>query len=159
MIFNDHTLAVVIMEFDFYDLLVIADNLSILDFVSVGHRGEIIKRIEFNRTYRPEIFSLSLSDIRKRARDTRSRSNNGDRDKILATVVYAIDIYTQRYPERWIHLAGNTKQKTRLYRMTIGLNLAELSKRFYIYAQINDEIRLFSVNMPVDSFLVKRKIL
>ena len=61
-------------------------------------------------------------------------SDNGDRNKILATVVYVIDLYTIKYPGRWIFFKGSTKERTRLYRMAISINLEELSEKFEIYA-------------------------
>ncbi len=36
-------------------------------------------------------------------------SDNGDRNKIPATIVSAIDKYTDRYPERMIYFTGSTE--------------------------------------------------
>lgn len=87
-------------------------------------------------------------------------TDNGDRNKILATVVNAIDEYTKRYPMRWIYFRGSTKGRTRLYRMAVGLNLKELSAKFEIYAEAdeNEEFIPFQKNMNLEAFLIKRKI-
>lgn len=84
-------------------------------------------------------------------------SNNGDRNKILATVFKVVDNYTERYPDRWIYITGSTKERTRLYRMAIGINLDELSKTFEIYAISNGELVLFTKNMEISAFIIKRK--
>ncbi|MHA4812562.1 DUF6934 family protein [Flavitalea flava] len=78
----------------------------------------------------------------------------------LATIVKAIDSYTRRYPRRWVYFKGNTKEKTRLYRMAVGLNLEELSLNFEIYARIEneDEFVPFRKNMEINAFLIRRRI-
>jgi hypothetical protein len=67
--------------------------------------------------------------------------------------------YTMRYPDRMIYFRGSTKERTRLYRMAIGINLEELGKTFEIYAEIdgNNNFILFRKNMDVLAFLIKRR--
>lgn len=56
-----------------------------------------------------------------------------------------------------IYIIGSTKERTRLYRMAIGVNLEELSQIFDIYAFTNEEWALFTKNMEIEAFLIKRK--
>jgi hypothetical protein len=77
----------------------------------------------------------------------------------LATVVDVVQDYTTKYPERWIAFKGSTKERTRLYRMAIGLNLMELTTKFDIYGYGQDGIMPFYKNMEINAFLIKRKIL
>jgi len=51
------------------------------------------------------------------------------------------------------------KERTRLYRMAIGLNFEELSAKFDIYVYGQNGIVPFSKNMEINAFLIKRKIL
>jgi hypothetical protein len=85
-------------------------------------------------------------------------SDNGDRNKILATIADVVKVYTEKYPDRLILFRGSTTERTRLYRMAVGLNLKELSSQFDIYAYIEDEIVPFKKNMAISAFLVKKKI-
>ena len=85
-------------------------------------------------------------------------SDNGDRNKILATIAKAVDEYTNLYPRRWVLFLGSTSHRTRLYRMAIAINLAELQPKFDIYGQVEDEFIPFYRNMPATAFLVRKKI-
>ena len=120
--------------------------------------GVIAKRITFSPTEYPKVYNLVFGDLNivgKLSDD--SISNNGDRDKVLATVIHAIDTYLNAYPDRLIFFIGSTKERTRLYRMAIGLNLKELSGKFDIYCQTDTDILPFKRNMKAISFLIKRK--
>lgn len=82
-------------------------------------------------------------------------SNNGDRNKVLATVAYVIGIYLSRYPNRIIRFEGSTEERNRLYRMAVGLNLEELSSAYEILAEHPDGIQPFRKNAPIDAILIK----
>ena len=104
------------------------------------------------------IFNLAFGDVGENGEfDDLRISDNGDRNKILATVVNIITSYTDRYPGRWILFQGSTESRTRLYRMAIGLNLEELSVKFEIYTFEEDKLVLFCKNMNVNAFLIMRK--
>lgn len=148
------------MKYDAYGEFTITRDFRTFEFVSEGKYGFIRKQIAFIPTEIPQVYNLAFGDVQENDEvDDNSISDNGDRDKILATLVRVIERYTERYPERWIYFRGNTKGRTRLYRMAVGLNLEELSKKFEIYAEINDttEFRPFCKNMPISAFLIKRK--
>ena len=153
------TLAPQIMKHDIYELLVVSGNLGMIDFVSAGPQRRIVKRIRIYSTPKPEIFHVLLADVGRGGKsDDMAMNNNGDRDRILATVVYVIELYTLRYPERWIYFSGNTKLKNRLYRMFINKRLGMLASNFYIYGDVNKEIKPFSPGVDADGFLVKRML-
>lgn len=84
-------------------------------------------------------------------------SDNGDRNKILATVAYAVEIYLEQYPDRYVFFTGSTDGRTRLYRMAVALNFTELSLKFDIYCQTDMGIIPFQKNIPTTGILVKRK--
>lgn len=149
------------MKYDIYSNYVAADDLSIFDFESIGKRGAIKKRIAFMPTELDRVYNLAFGDVAEDGEvDDYRVSDNGDRNKILATVVTAVSEYTKRYPDRYIYFQGSTVERTRLYRMAIGLNLDELSGIFDIFAQTEDGTQFvrFSKNMPANGFLIKRKI-
>jgi hypothetical protein len=106
-------------------------------------------------------YNLAFGNIKSdNSLDDRFINDNGDRNEILVTVAQAVDIYTQRYPRRWIYFRGNTPTKTRLYRMVIGIFWGELSQKFEIYADVEGEEHFvpFQRNMLLDGFLVRRRI-
>jgi hypothetical protein len=120
------------MRYERYPTVYETDDLSVFEFESVSPSGEPIrKRITFAKTEVKGVYNLALGNLRENGL-LDDETISGDRDKVLATVVQAVDRYTTRYPRRWIYFCGNTPARTRLYRMVIGLNLEELAKKFEI---------------------------
>lgn len=149
------------MNFDIYTDLDMSQDLGIFEFVSKGKYGAIRKRIKFAPTALPTVYNLAFGDINEEDEiDDLSITNNGDRNKVLATVARVVEIYTSKYPERLIYFRGSTAQRTRLYRMAVGLNLEELSGKFKIFAELEEsyEIVPFRKNMIINAFLIKRII-
>jgi hypothetical protein len=74
-------------------------NLQLYHFMSIGLRGSIQKAVKF-RHVRDYIFNLSFGnwDGTSDRIDDRSVSNNGDRDKILATVAYLVIDFIDLHP-------------------------------------------------------------
>jgi hypothetical protein len=136
------------------------DDLRTFDFVSVGKNGRIPKRIAFKPTETENAYNLSFGDVTEtNGIDDTSVSNNGDRNKILATIVLAVDRYTERYPGRTIYFIASTDARTRLYRMVIGLHWEELSAKYFIFADADseDEWVLFQKDMEITAFSIVRK--
>jgi hypothetical protein len=149
------------MKYEVYDLIISIDG-QVFEFKSIGKHGSISKKIALGPTRFHGVYNLSFGDVEADyAIDDYSISNNGDRNKILATVARAIDIYTDRYPDRLIYFKGSTKARTRLYRVAISINLEELSEKFEIYAEIiTSKLWLpFKKNMEAQAFVVKKKII
>lgn len=146
------------MKHEIYPNLSITDDFSIFEFLSVGPKGTIPKRIEFTLTEYSNIYNLAFGDVKENGEiNDYSISNNGDRDKILATIYHVVEIYLRAYPHRWIYFKGSTEERTRLYRIAIGLNLEELTQKFDIYSRDEASIAVFQKNMPLVGILVKRK--
>ena len=148
------------MKYDIYSDYIASDDLSVVEFTSIGINGRIIKRVAFMPTEANGVYNLAFGDVDEYDDiDDYKITNNGDRNKVLATVVNIVDEYTRRHPARWIYFQGSTEERTRLYRMAIGLNLEELSPKFEIYGiHENGDADPFTKNMLVTAFLIKRKI-
>jgi hypothetical protein len=150
------------MKYEAYSDIRERRDLGVFDFISMGKCGTIPKRISFIPTALPYVYNLAFGNLKEDGKiDDISVSDNGDRNKILATLARVIDQYTRKYPERLIYFRGSTKERTRLYRMAVGLNLEELSETFDIYAEMNNDFDFvpFHKNMEITAFLIKRKIL
>lgn len=148
------------MNYESYEIARIADDLSRLDFLSTGKSGKFLKRIVFTATEYDNLFNLAFGDITEDGMlDDKSVSDNGDRNRVLATIAIAVDNYTKRYPGRMIYFTGSTKGRTRLYRMAVGLHLEELSLTYEIDAQVDSQEQLvkFQKNMEINAFVIKRK--
>ncbi len=73
-----------------------------------GPKGLILKRIQFTLVNRDQVFNLAFGDKDTVTGDIDdlSVSNNGDSEKVLATVVGAVYAFCDRHPVAWIYASG-----------------------------------------------------
>lgn len=78
--------------------------------------------------------------------------------KVLATVASTVYAFVERHPNAWIIATGSTEVRTRLYRMGITNNLAEISEDFHIfgYTKSGNWVR-FETGEDYEAFLVTKK--
>ena len=112
------------MKYDVYSKIEVTDDFAIFDFISSGKNGDILKRDVDEDN---EINDYAITD-------------NGDRNKVLATVAAIVEAYTKRFPDRWIIFRGSTVERTRLYRIAVGLHLDELFLLYDIMGYVDDKI-------------------
>ena len=132
-------------------------------FYSTGPKGRIRKLINYELLEEGfegmERFNLCLSDWdydRQTASDL-IVSNNGDRDKVLATIAYTIIDFTRKEKKRVIVIEGSTPSRTRLYQMAINANYDEVSSLFFIQGRIAGEWETFSTCKNYGAFSIIRK--
>jgi hypothetical protein len=128
-------------------------------FISEGFKGSIEKRIIYAKTRKKNVYNLAFGDKIKGTReiDDTIVTNNGDSQKVLATVAVSVYIFTEKHPKAWVMLTGSTKSRTRLYRMGIAIYLEDLSQYFDIYGYSNNVWLEFEKNKDYEAFLIKRK--
>ena len=129
-------------------------------FISEGPKGLIKKVVEYTETSTENVYNLGFGDyddITKSLNDL-SITNNGDSLKVLATVASTVYAFTEKYPKAWILATGSTEVRTRLYRMGITNNLAEISKDFIFYGYNRQEIwEEFIIGEDYEAFLLTKK--
>jgi len=146
------------MKYVVYDGIIVSKDFSRWDFTSIGEKGPILKQVSFTSTGIGEIYNLAFGDLGVDGEiDDLTVSDNGDRNKVLATVVKIVTDYTAQFPDRRIAFKGSTGSRTRLYRMAIGLNLEELSVRFNIFGLAGEKWLPFAKNLNVSAFLITIK--
>jgi hypothetical protein len=130
------------------------------EFESDGPKGNVIKRIEYTETELKGFYNLGFGDKDHNTGKINDTviTNNGDSQKILATVAYTVYSFTDKYPNAWIYAIGSTKARTRLYRMGIANNLVEILQGFEIHGFKDNSWFEFEKNVDYDAFLIKRKI-
>ncbi len=130
-------------------------------FISIGPKGRIIKRVLFYLVYaNMNVYNLAFGDIKPNALDEIDDlvvSNNGDTDKVLKTIVLIIKHFLENNPKAFIFFKGNTKSRTRLYRMRLRKYYPEISQYVEVFGIVNDELFKLdeSVYLDFDSFLIK----
>ncbi|MGI8542309.1 MAG: DUF6934 family protein [Aridibacter sp.] len=134
-------------------------SLAIFEFTSVGNKGEINKIVQYSETNLKDFYNLGFGDKDAITGEVDDKiiSNNGDSQKVLATVVATVYAFTEKYPSAWIYATGSTKARTRLYRIGITSNLAEIQNDFELYGQREGEWQEFNIGIEYEAFLVKRK--
>jgi hypothetical protein len=146
------------MKLDKYELKS-GEQLEAFEFVSVGDRGRIPKIVQYTPTNYKDLYNLGFGDKNSDTGeiDDTVISNNGDSEKVLATVVATLYAFIDKHKEAMVYATGSTKSRTRLYRMGITKYLDEIKEDFEIYGQIENEWEEFRKDVDYEAFLVKLK--
>jgi hypothetical protein len=134
-------------------------KLLIFEFTSIGPKGRVKKIVQYSETNLKEFFNLGFGDKDDKTGEINDAviTNNGDSQKVLATVASTVYAFTNKYPNAWIYIQGSTKARTRLYRMGITNNLHEFRKDFNLYGLKEDKWVVFRLNTEYQAFLIQRK--
>lgn len=122
------------------------------EFISEGPKGLIVKEIQFTRLNKELIYNLSFGDKNPETGeiDDLIVSNNGDSEKVLATVVSAIYIFLEKNPGARILVSASSASRMRLYRMAISRYTTEIQESFDIYGNFNNKWEVFE---PVKDYV------
>ena len=117
------------------------ETLTVFEFISEGSKGAIRKLIHFQPTIQQGLYNLAFGDKDPETGDINDLaiSNNGDMEKVLATVVSALYIFFDKHPDAMVYATGSTQERTRLYRMGITRFHVEMNKDFYLFGQVGDD--------------------
>ena len=133
----------------------------IYQFISEGKKGKIYKVVIFQETETKGFFNLGFGDKdieTGELLDDTIISDNGDSEKVLATVVATVYLFTDENPDAYIYAEGSTPSRNRLYRKGITRFLKQALEDFYIYGLVSEEImETFDPNGNYIGFLVYRK--
>lgn len=146
------------MKIDKYPVI-IGETSMVFEFVSKGIRGNIPKLVIYSETHLHNFYNLGFEDKDEKTGeiDDKVITNNGDSEKVLATVASTLYIFMEKYPNAMVFAIGNTKARTRLYRIGINNNLAEIQKDFDVYGLAGDDWRFFEKQTEYTAFLVMKK--
>ncbi len=109
------------MKLDRYELKS-DEQLTTFEFLSEGVKGKIEKIIQFSLVNQDNLFNLAFGDrnLLTGEIDDKIVTDNGDSERVLATVVAAVYAFCDRFPNAWIYATGSTAARTRLYKMGIN---------------------------------------
>jgi hypothetical protein len=145
------------MKYPKYPVTASADHHTYL-FFSEGPKGKITKGVIYSKIG-INLFNLGFGDWNESLKelDDSSRSNNKDRDKVLATVAFTAIDFTNAFPEARIFIEGSTLARTRLYQIAISDNLLEINESFKIQGFFKEDWELFTKDRNYKAFLITRK--
>jgi hypothetical protein len=146
------------MKLDRYELKS-SDELFSFDFLSEGPKGKIPKLIHFALVNQHNYYNLAFGDKDANTGeiDDIIITDNGDSEKVLATVVSAVYAFCDKNPEAWIYATGSTAARTRLYRMGINKYFDIVEEDFEIFGESENEWERFEKNKSYQAFVVKLK--
>ena len=126
-------------------------------FESAGKQS-IQKIVLLMDTSEPNLFQLSLADILDDGSfDFLNISNNGDFEKVMATVAQIIMVFFKQNPEAVVAFTGSTPQRTRLYRIVLVRELHQISNRFLVKGLTDDGFVDFEPDKDYAGFVIYRK--
>jgi hypothetical protein len=146
------------MKLDKYQLKT-GGNLTTFEFTSEGSKGKIIKLIQFQKMNLPNLYNLTFGDLNSLTGNLNDKvvTDNGDSEKVLATVVAAIYAFTGQYPDAWVYATGSTISRTRLYRIGINKYFEIVDSDFDIMGEQQSEWEWYEKGKDYQAFAVHRK--
>lgn len=135
------------------------DNLHTFYFISEGKNGIVEKVVHYDEIA-VGVFNLALADRDPITNewDDEVVTNNDDTEKILATVIDTVYIFTTANPTAYIYAKGSTHSRNRLYRRSITKYLEQALEDFIIWGELEDEnTELFNPTTDYIGFLIQRK--
>ena len=134
-------------------------DLKTFEFVSVGTKGGVTKVVRYSEINVKWFYNLGFGDkdpVTGYLSDL-SVTNNGDSQKVLATVAATLYAFIDKYPDAVVIVTGSTQARTRLYRMGISNNIKAIEKDFIILGLTENDWETFQNNITYGAFLVRRK--
>jgi hypothetical protein len=133
---------------------------TVFEFISAGSKGFVHKLVHFQKTDEPGLYNLAFGDKNQETGelDDLAKTNNGDSEKVLGTVVAALYVFFSKHPEAQVYATGSTVSRTRLYRRGITKYYEEMIIDFQLFGQVGNEFHVFEVGKDYSGFLAQRKI-
>ena len=146
------------MNLEKYDLRS-GEQLELFEFTSIGVKGNIKKLIQYTPTNYKDLYNLGFGDKNELTGeiDDTVISNNGDSEKVLATVVATLFAFIDKHPKAMVYAKGSTHSRTRLYRAGITKYLKLIEEDFLIYGLLENHWQKFEKNVDYEAFLVQLK--
>ncbi|MDB5088169.1 MAG: hypothetical protein JWR09_2163 [Mucilaginibacter sp.] len=157
-----------VMNYEHYSNLRYTEDYHLFMFISTGPKGNFKKIIAYTPIYDLQngynlgFGTLKINEAGNEYIDDNEVSDNGDRNKILATVASTSYGFIDRYPDSRIYLRGTNKVRTRLYQIAINYAYEELSKKFKISGDKSEntgtyDLYTFERGVNYNGFLVEKR--
>lgn len=134
-------------------------NFMAFEFLSEGKHGRIIKVIQFQAMNIENLYNLAFGDKNMDTGELNDKvvTDNGDSEKVLATVVASLYVFADRYPDIWVYATGSSSARTRLYRMGINKYYDIATADFDIMGLYQNEWEWYEYGKDYQAFAVHRK--
>ncbi len=145
------------MNLEKYSVVTDDDHIT-YEFLREGTKGTI-KKVVFYQELEENIFNLAFGNWNEKEQriNDKVRSNNSDRDKVLATVASTVIDFIKHHPDAVLLAQGSTPARTRLYQMGILKNLDEIGRLFNVIDFTGGTWEPFSEGKNYEEFALKAK--
>ncbi|WP_426292064.1 DUF6934 family protein [Dyadobacter endophyticus] len=135
------------------------DSRLYFEFLSVSPKKTIEKAVVFTLIdSNTNLFNLALVDILSDgSHSDKTVSNNGDFEKIMATVAECVGVFFRVHPAARVHVQGSTPSRNRLYRIVFARELSKIKKNYELHGLIGSLTEPFEVNKDYNVYLLKLK--
>lgn len=139
----------------------IDDTVTLFEFISEGRHGKIAKVVRFSPTNLKDLYNLGFGDkdvLTGKVSDT-VITDNGDSEKVLATVGATVYSFTAKNPTAFVAIAGSTEARTRLYRIAISKYLDNIKEDYNVFGlpRSGGFWKPFKPDGDYKAFLLRRK--
>lgn len=128
-------------------------------FYSEGPKGRIRKVVRFVLMYYYPLvlYNLVLGDWNevKKKINAEAITNNGDTEKVLATVAMIVVLFTDILKNATVHVKG-IDARARLYQISLNKYWNEIKEMLYVSGYANGQSGPFQKNITYDGFLINR---
>jgi hypothetical protein len=140
-----------------YELRHSEDKL-LFEFESVG-KVHVSKLIEYTPLLEhPNIYNLGFGDKLPDGKiDDKIVTDNGDMEKVFATVINSMEEFFKHRPDKVIFFQGSDHVRQRLYRGILSKFLDEILKNYDLYGSQGQDVVAFEKGKVYDGYFVKRK--
>jgi hypothetical protein len=132
------------------------------EFVSKGIQGNIVKVVKYVKLFEDsDLYNLGFGDKNALTGelDDKVISNNGDADKVLATVALTLIEFFEEFPNAIVYTTGSSPSRTRLYQINIAKYLESIQEEFEVYGELEANLERFRKRVNYTGFYVlKHKI-
>ncbi|HEX5667601.1 MAG TPA: hypothetical protein VFX73_02295 [Chitinophagaceae bacterium] len=134
------------------------DEFENFEFLSIGRNGTI-RKIVMLRSIGFNIYNLAFGDMDEMTggMNDKARSNNGDRNKVLATVAEIVIDFLANHPGATILAIGATPSRSRLYQIGLNILWQDIQNIYFIEGYVNGEWEYFNPTKNYEAFTIKTK--
>ena len=140
-----------------FTILALSD-FSMFEFGTTMTEGTFSKQVRFIEQKNSSIYEVEIRDSPwVPAAERLEMSHPSILNRFMATLLQAIEVHTEKYPNRTIRLRGETEERVNLYRTALDKHLDALYPLFEITIDQNASKLLLDQKFEGIAFLLKRK--
>jgi hypothetical protein len=132
------------------------------EFVSKGTQGNMVKVVKYVKLFEhQDLYNLGFGDKNTLTGelDDKVITNNGDADKVLATVASTLIEFFEEFPNAIVYSTGSSPSRTRLYQINIAKYLEAIQEEFEVYGELDEDLERFKKGVNYSGFYIfKHKI-